>query len=99
MDRASGSRVREVGIGMTRRVPVHRCSACGKANDSVSMFPDGERELPRAGDLSICLYCGHLAIFMADDLGLRELSDVEKEEAAKDPRIALALKFIKRSKS
>ena len=55
------------------------CPSCGNKNDAVTAaFGDAT---PHPGDLSICLYCGHLMVF-ADDLSLRALTDEEMHEVA-----------------
>ncbi len=83
-------------------VPLHKCLACGAPNDAVTQFDPDDRTRPRAGDISLCQTCGHLAVFMADDLGLREMSAKEREEVLRDPRLATALKisrdFLERRK-
>jgi hypothetical protein len=50
---------------------------------------DGEDAVPRPGDITLCLYCGHIMAF-ADDLTLRELNDEEAHDIAGDPRMLAA---------
>ncbi len=84
------------------KVPLHKCLACGALNDAVAQFSPDDDKPPSAGDISLCQTCGHIAIFMADDLGLRELSPKEREEVLRDPRTAIALEisrdFLERRK-
>jgi hypothetical protein len=46
---------------------------------------------PRAGDFSICFECGNIAVFMADDLGLRELTSEERKVVMSDPLVRFTL--------
>lgn len=61
------------------------CLSCGKHLDACSGVETGGRT-PSPGDITICLYCGHLMAF-SDTLGLRELTSAEAKEIAGDPRI------------
>lgn len=45
--------------------------------------------IPRPGSLSVCLYCGHLAIY-ADDMNLRELTGNEIVEVAGNEEVLRA---------
>lgn len=68
---------------MKKKVPVSVCVSCGESNDSfTSVKADDAR--PKSGDISICLYCGHVAIY-DDNLTLRELTDDEMYEIAGHP--------------
>lgn len=63
------------------------CLACKHRLDAAQdVYGD---QLPSSGDITICLYCGHVMAF-ADDLSLRELTDEEVREIAGDPRIIAA---------
>jgi hypothetical protein len=44
---------------------------------------------PRPGDLTVCLYCGHLQAFDAD-LKLRNLTDEEMHAIAGDEKLLAA---------
>lgn len=57
------------------------CPSCGKSLNRCGSR-SGERG-PQPGDLSVCLYCGHLSVY-GDDVGLRELTDAEVVEVAGD---------------
>lgn len=65
-------------------VPETKCFSCGQPNDAATnvLGKDG----PDAGDVTICMYCGALAIFNADKT-LRELTGKELIEVMKDPRV------------
>lgn len=64
------------------------CPACGSPNDGQTN-PKEEESVPSDGDLSICLYCGHPAVFVADGDGLayRELTDEEREEFERNEEV------------
>lgn len=65
------------------------CLRCGEHIDGHSGVED-EAAQPYPGALSICAYCGKLAMFASDDgeaLYLRELSDEEREEWGRNPEV------------
>jgi hypothetical protein len=51
---------------------------------------------PKSGDITICLYCGHLMAF-DDQLSFRGLTDEEMKSIAGDPRVLAIQKARKRS--
>lgn len=63
---------------------MNRCLACGYRIDSAS-DPVGDTE-PEAGDISICLQCGHLMAF-TDSLTVRPLTRDEMITVAGDAEI------------
>jgi hypothetical protein len=67
-------------LGEPRKLPVTRCTACGKILNGVSALD--EDVAPSPGDATICISCGHLMVF-ADDLMLRDLTDAEVIEWAR----------------
>jgi hypothetical protein len=71
------------------RVPVSICPACGAENDGASEI--GGKGRPSPGDASVCLSCGHLAVFR-EDMRLRDPTVTELEAMRKDTRIALVLR-------
>ena len=54
------------------------CLGCGWLLNASSPT-HGRRNLPKPGNVSLCLNCGHLALF-ADDLTLREPTAAENAE-------------------
>lgn len=64
------------------------CLNCGTSTDLVTQVSrDGDKIAgPEAGDISACMYCGHLAIYTADGV-LRELTAEEIVDIAGDPRV------------
>jgi transcription elongation factor Elf1 len=74
-----------VKIGSDHRLPRQpTCPSCGKLLDGAAGVATDAR--PEPGDVSVCVYCGHLMAF-ADDLTLRELTAAEMHEIAGDERI------------
>jgi hypothetical protein len=67
------------------RHPPVACLSCGNMLDSAAGI-DGAIT-PSAGDLSICLRCGHMAKFV-DSNTIRQLTGTELIEVCADPGIA-----------
>jgi hypothetical protein len=61
-----------------------QCLGCGELLDGATGVDNKNR--PRPGSISVCIYCGHIAIF-ADDLSLREPNDEEMHEIAANETI------------
>lgn len=60
------------------------CPSCGsKLNGATDPVGDAT---PSSGDITVCLYCGHILVF-TDDLRLRNPTDEEIHEIAGDVRI------------
>jgi hypothetical protein len=74
--------------GRSARTPSSACLECGKPLDGATGL--GHRHKPRPGDISVCLYCGHLQAFDGQ-LRLRPLTDKEMVEIAGDPAIIAAV--------
>lgn len=74
------------------------CLACGYIADMASGVVDKQapsKEIkPKPGDLSICIKCGHLAVFKPD-MTLRPLTAVERRQAAADLKVAMAVYAIR----
>lgn len=69
----------------TPRTPDCACLNCGHVVDAATE-PFGNKPRPVAGDISVCLYCGNVAAFTADEK-LRPLTDEEIVMVAGDKRI------------
>lgn len=65
-------------------LPVSVCAGCGAENDAATNATDTTRIKP--GDVSVCLYCGHVAV-MGWDQKLRPMTDDEMYAIAGDPRV------------
>lgn len=65
---------------------VSACLSCGTPCDAATQFDKPGAVKPKPGDVTICLYCGHIMAF-ADNLGLRELTGAEMQDVAGDPRV------------
>jgi len=61
------------------------CPNCGEHLDACSGV-EAHGKAPSPGDITVCLYCGHLMAF-TDILGLRVLTEAELNEVSDDPRI------------
>jgi len=90
-------------MGEAIKIKASDCLNCHKSVDGISQVgtnPDSEG--PKPGDVTICIYCGHLMSF-EDDRSLRNLNDEEIVAVAGDKRIlvmqlARAMLFAKKSK-
>ena len=68
----------------TSDIPASPCLSCGKRNDATtSCFGDN---VPSAGDVTVCFYCGHIMVFN-NDLTLRNPTNAEIRHIAGDRRI------------
>src|SRR5262245_33137345 len=73
------------------RTPSNHCLECGYELDCAAAPGTEPRRAPQAGDLSICVACGHLTVFDAE-LKLREPTQAEILEVAGDETL---LKYMK----
>lgn len=71
-------------LGKNRHIPSSPCTNCGKQLDgATSVDCDAP---PDPGDMTVCIYCGHLMAFN-EDLQLRDLTPAEQINVAGDERI------------
>ena len=71
-----------------------RCLACRRRIECASSaFDDAE---PKAGDITVCIYCGHIMAFRWSDRNLKldELNQMEIYRVAGDRRILLIQRAI-----
>jgi hypothetical protein len=68
------------------------CLECGVLLDGACVV-NNETRKPEPGDVSVCIRCGHLAVF-GDDMQLRQLNDAEIREWAGDP-VILAIQLAR----
>jgi hypothetical protein len=86
-------------MNVDMRTRKSRCLHCGTVLDAadvvreIGRWPNGERRFemrddakPRPGDFSICIRCGHLAIF-GEDSRMRDPNDEEIVCIAGDPSL------------
>jgi hypothetical protein len=76
---------------MTRdsvEVPVSRCIECGEPNDRA--FPAEDHPAPCENDVSLCIFCGHISIYRADQT-LREPTDDELITISQKPIVKKVL--------
>jgi hypothetical protein len=71
-------------LGTDHHIPKSACLSCGEPLEGATCV--GHDSAPAVGDVTICIYCGHLMAFDTD-LKLRELSDEQVREMAGDGRI------------
>lgn len=74
------------------KLPKRDCLHCHGSLDAATCVHDEVR--PKDGDLTMCIYCGHLMAFTAD-LSLRELNDEERAWCASSRLIQRALEVRK----
>lgn len=67
------------------RTPPSACTACGKILDGADEAFGGDTP-PKPGDITMCVYCGHLMGFNAD-LTLRDVNVEEAHDIADEPKI------------
>jgi uncharacterized protein (DUF983 family) len=70
-------KMQTVVFGPDTDTPKNNCSRCGSEMDAATGFDPEAR--PKEGSISMCAYCGKLALFNAD-LTLRPLTDAEQED-------------------
>ena len=59
-------------------IPEEKCSTCGYGMDATGVAEVLDSK-PGSGDISLCLNCGHIALFNSD-LTRREATEKEMEE-------------------
>ena len=69
------------------------CPHCGKDLDRYTQITL-EPAKPKAGDVSICLYCGYLQVFAGRPLTLREPTAKERQRYNDDEKIKKVLRAV-----
>ena len=85
-----------VKIGESVRVPGCVCTACGCKLDGAAAIGQEGSVKPTAGDVTVCMECGHIMAY-ADSRTLRNLTDDEIKDVAGDPNI-LAIQRARRAR-
>jgi hypothetical protein len=62
------------------------CPRCAKQLDDASAA-DGSDDMPGPGDVSLCLYCGHLSVFTGQGIERREVTNTERSELLAQPEV------------
>jgi hypothetical protein len=78
-----------------------RCLECGEVLDLARDPTAPPEERPEAGDVSLCTYCGAVAIFdrfPAGGLMLRRTTDEEKLDLAATPQLQAMIRELKERK-
>lgn len=76
------------------KIPIGKCLACGEANYIASSVT---RVKPSAGDICICLYCGHMTVFN-EDLTMHEPTEEETATALRNPEVRQHMEIQKKVK-
>jgi DNA-directed RNA polymerase subunit RPC12/RpoP len=84
----------KIAIGQKERVRPTLCLRCGHLLDARRKAGSIETELEKAGDASVCSYCGNVAIF-AEDLSLREPTAEERAVLDEDAELRLLVEQIR----
>lgn len=80
-------------------LPDGRCPQCNEVNDTSTMLPGSSKAVPRDDDVSLCFYCGGIAIYIDNASRLRAATPMEAMSIESDPRIPVfraALTLVKR---
>jgi hypothetical protein len=68
------------------------CPNCNKPTDAAMDVTNGKSRPPEDGDIAICFYCSHVAIYEGDKL--RNPNDKEMEDIAGDVDVVHAINMI-----
>lgn len=79
-------------LDVTTDTPPTKCPECGHKIDAAT-----GPVVPKAGDVSICIYCSAINVFNADRT-IRPATDEEMREFAGDPRIKAYLAAVAESR-
>lgn len=79
---------------MPRTQPTH-CPHCSAFINGATFIEDNEKVIPEEGDVSVCLYCARVSIYLKDGT-LRKPTDKEHELISDDPDIFKAVSIVKR---
>lgn len=74
-----------------KKIGTSYCLNCGKKLNACSSAT--AESMPNPGDITICLYCGHIMSF-SDDMSLCELNDDQIKEIAGNPDIIKHQKIV-----
>ena len=84
--------MKKLKLADTELIAAHNCLNCGASNDAASGVVDKHARntlKPKPGDVTLCLYCGHVMMF-DKNLSFRELTKEEQLHAATDQRLLAA---------
>lgn len=70
-------------------IPQYHCPKCGTELTSATNITSREQAPPAAGDVTICIACGHTMMFTIGNT-LREMSKSELARARKNPELRQA---------
>lgn len=81
-------------MSLETRIPPYDCPSCGRRSLDRTASAAGEYR-PKAGDITLCIRCGHALIFNAD-LTVRQPTAEERREIDADLDVALVRVYIAR---
>lgn len=73
-------------------VPTHTCPNCGEQMDGAMDVTNSQSRPPEDGDIAICIYCSHIAIY--ENHQLRNPNDKEMEDIAGDIDVVHAINIL-----
>lgn len=80
---------------MSALIPPSPCPNCGKVLDAATGVDKrrrpNDRMVPRPGNVSVCISCGHICVF-DKKLRLRNPTEAEMVQIAGDPRVIQIMK-------
>ena len=76
---------------MKNEITPDDCPACGYEVQAVSPSIPDYKEKPKAGDITMCVSCGYLAVF-GRNMRLRRMSKRKLAEVMNDPEVQLMVK-------
>jgi hypothetical protein len=79
------------------KVPIHSCPNCNKEMDGAMDVTNAQSRPPENGDVAICFYCSHIAIY--EDGQLRNPNDEEMKDIAGDIDVVHAINAIAHGRS
>ena len=78
---------------LSTRTKETRCCECEAVIDAATSV-EGEN-VPKKGDVTVCLYCASVMVFADNNGGVRLPNDLEKREIENMPLIAKAQELIR----
>lgn len=71
-----------------KKVPLHKCPACGQSHDCARERAGIENDGPQDGDFTVCTSCGEIGVFNKD-LSIRQATTADLIGAGKENIISL----------
>lgn len=73
------------------------CPCCGSHNDTAT-GPTNPDRLPATGDITLCLHCAFIGVFVreGDKITVRLPTDTEEQSLKRRPEVAFAQAMVKK---